>query len=235
MSTVTSAEEITVPVMVTRNNTSGELSINYETEASADGIFTDDGNGTVHFAPGVATATINVKASNLQKGTTYTYKMKLDTEKQDVDTVFSKAVQEMVVEIVSDYTWVEAGTCTFIDGNFDGGTAEDVTVEQALENKTVFRIVEPYQTLFEGTEDEEFFADADNIVFYLNEDGSPNSVKTDAYFGGSYTLMYLSSYPSYCYFECDGNVFTVGHLIGVDGAPTYIGGFQFIYDVPSLQ
>lgn len=234
--TVTAESEVTVPVMISRNNGTGNLDVAYTATPSEEGVFTDDCNGTIHFGDGQTTQFVKVKAANLQKGTTYTYTMTLDPGALDADTVLNKNVNKVVVTIVSDYTWVDAGTCIFLDGNFLEEPEEfEVPVLQALENKTIFRIYEPYQHIFAGTDDEPDFEDADDIEFYLNEDGSPKGIKSGGNLGAGYTLEYLDSYPSYCYFLRDGNTFTVGHLIGVDGTPTYVGGFQFIYEVPSLK
>lgn len=238
MSTITAEEEIVVPVMITRNHKDGALTVNYTTEASDPDVLSDDGNGKVTFAAGEATALVNVKATNLEKGQTYTYKMTLDDAAvADVDTNFNKAYQTITVKIVSDYTWEDAGTCTFIDNNFyDAGTVEGVQVVQALENKTIFRIIKPYQKLTEGTADEADYADADNIEFHLKADGSPDYIVGPFYVAG-YGMEYFTSggYAGYCTFVNQGNYFIVNHLISVDGAVKYLGEFEFIYDVPSLQ
>ena len=239
VTTTTAENEIVVPVMITRNNKSGELTVSYTAEASNADVMSDDCNGKVTFKDGEGTAFVNVKASNLEKGQTYTYTMSLEDAVVDADTVLKNAIKTINVVVVSDYTWVSAGTCTFIDGNFydDGeNTVEDVAVIQALENPVMFRIVKPYQSLaafLESAEDVKYFADSDDIEFYLDENGEPDYIKGGGIMG-EYTLEYFTDmYLSYCYFFREGNVYTVGHLLGVDGVPTYVGGFSFIWDGPA--
>lgn len=235
VSTTTAESEIVVPVMITRNRTNGPLTVNYTAITDDEDVFSDDCNGTVNFADGQGTAFVNVKAKNLDKGLTYTYTMRLaDAAVADVDTNFNKVYQSITVEVVSDYTWVDAGTCTFIDNNFfDAAEVDGVQVVQALENKTIFRIIEPYQALTDGTDDAADFADADNIEFYLNPDGTPNYVKGPFYVSG-YGMEYFTSggYAGYCTFEVEDNHYFVNHLISVDGAVKYLGEFEFIWDAP---
>lgn len=233
LSTTTAENEIVVPVMITRNVKDGELTVNYTVENSDPDVLSDDCNGKVTFANGESTAFVRVKAQNMEKGSTYTYTMNLDDATIDPDETLNNVTKSVTVQIISDYTWVDAGTCTFIDGNFsEEGQVEDVPVVKALEatNPLIFRIIEPYQMLFAGTDDEKYFTDADNIEFYLDPQGNPLYIKNGAYVAG-YTIDYFTDqYLRYCYFLREGNLFTVGHLLGVDGTPTYVGGFQFIYD-----
>jgi hypothetical protein len=55
----------TIPVRVTRAKTEGAYTATYTTEASAPGVFTESGNGTVSFADGEGSAIINVTAIEL--------------------------------------------------------------------------------------------------------------------------------------------------------------------------
>ncbi|MBQ5508326.1 MAG: hypothetical protein IIT96_01035, partial [Muribaculaceae bacterium] len=118
VSTTTAETNLTMPVMITRNNKAGALTVSYTAESSDPDVLSDDCNGTVTFADGEATAFVNVKATGMEKGTTYTYTMSLEDAVVDADTVLKNAIKTINVVVVSDYTWVSAGTCTFIDGNF---------------------------------------------------------------------------------------------------------------------
>ena len=167
-----------------------------------------------------------MKATGMEKGTTYTYTMKLDDGAvADADPNTNNVKQTVTVTIVSDYTWVDGGVCMFYDQNFaDGSTGVEVPVIKALENSS---IIHP--------EDAANFADSDDItVTFYNEpdaNGNVGEISTGGVMG-EYTIEYLPDlYPSYCYFVGEEGSYTVGHLIGVDGTPKYVGGFSFIYPV----
>lgn len=233
--TTTAESSITVPVTITRANKSGALTVHYAAEASEDGIFSDTANGTVNFNDGETMKTINVTASNLAKGETYEYAMTIDDAAfADADTTLANAVQKIVVTIVSDYTWEEVGSCTFYDMNFNDGSegVEGIPILQALENPTLYRIDKPYQRIYTKDEDVEYFASTASITFSLDADGNAADILIDGgELGLDYTFCYdPKSYASYCYFFNEGNEFQCGHLIGVGGVPTYVGGFAFIWD-----
>ena len=71
VSVVVDESTVTIPVNITRGNVASAYTAHYTAAASADGIFSDDANGTVTFAEGQGTATINVKAANLEKEVPY--------------------------------------------------------------------------------------------------------------------------------------------------------------------
>ena len=238
MGTTTAQENIVVPVMVTRNTKAGALTVSYTTESSDPDVLSDDGNGTVTFADGEATAFVNVKATGMEKGTTYTYTMKLDDGAvADADPNTNNVKQTVTVTIVSDYTWIDGGVCMFYDRNFgDGTVGAEVPVIKALENSSIIRFPNPFLAIYGGNpEDAVYFADSDDITvtFYDEPDshGNVGEISTGGVMG-EYTIEYLpNDYPSYCYFVGEEGSYTVGHLIGVDGTPKYVGGFSFIYPV----
>lgn len=238
METTTAEESIVVPVMITRNTKAGALTVSYTAESSDPDVLSDDGNGTVTFADGDATAFVNVKATGMEKGTTYTYTMKLDDGAvADADPNTNNVKQTVTVTIVSDYTWVDGGVCIFYDRNFaDGSTGVEVPVIKALENSNIIRILNPFLNIYgENPEDAAYFANSDDITvtFYDAPDSNGNvgKISTGGVMGG-YTIEYLPDlYPGYCYFVGENGSYNVGHLIGVDGDPTYVGGFSFIYPV----
>ena len=238
LETTTAEETIEVPVMITRNIKAGALSVSYSVESSDPDVLSDDCNGTVAFADGQATAFVKVKATGMEKGTTYTYTMKLDDGAvADADPNTNNVKQTVTVTIISDYTWVDGGVCMFYDGNFaDGTEGAEVPVLKALENPKVIIILNPYLTIYGGNPDDAaYFADSDDITvkFYDTPDshGNVGEISTGGAMG-EYTIEYLpNDYPSYCYFVGEKGNYTVGHLIGVDGEPTYVGGFSFTYPV----
>lgn len=238
METTTAEESIVVPVMITRNTKAGALTVSYTAESSDPDVLSDDGNGTVTFADGDATAFVNVKATGMEKGTTYTYTMKLDDGAvADADPNTNNVKQTVTVTIVSDYTWVDGGVCIFFDRNFaDGSTGVEVPVIKALENSSIIRFPNPYLAIYGGNpEDAAYFASSDDITvtFFGEPDDNDNvgEISTGGIMG-EYTIEYLPDlYPSYCYFIGENGSYNVGHLIGVDGTPTYVGGFSFIYPV----
>lgn len=233
-STKTAEETIEVPIMISRATKDGELTVNYTVEASDPEVLSDDHNGKVNFAAGEGMATVKVKAANMEKGTTYTYTMTLDDASAAADENLS-AIKTITVRIESDYTWLDGGTCRFIDFNFGDGVEGEVEVLKAQENPNIIKLLNPFLALYgENPDDAEYFKDSDDIIvtFYDAPDASGNvgEIGTGLIMG-EYTIEYLPSrYPSYCYFQADDNYYTVGHLIGVDGEPTYVGGFDFEYE-----
>lgn len=239
VSTITAEDEIVVPVMITRNHKNGALTVNYTAKASDADVLSDDRNGQVTFADGEASAFVNVKAKNLQKGETYTYSMTLDNAiVADADTNFNTVAQTVTVTIVSDYTWVDAGTAIFIDGVETDGAECEVQVLQAKEstNPLIFRLHEPYQTLFDGTDDAVYFKDDGDFEFSLTPNGDPISLKSGNIIEsgyGAYVFYYDTvDWGNYCYFEREDNHYYVRGLLLVDGAVKYLAPFEFIYDLP---
>ena len=239
METTTAENDIVVPVMVTRNHKNGAQTVHYTVEASDADVLSDDCNGQVTFADGETTAFVNVKASNMEKGSTYTYTMTLaDADVADADENVNNVNKEITVTIISDYTWVDAGTAIFIDGiETDGGECE-VQVLQAKEstNPLIFRLHEPYQTLFDGSDDAAYFTEDGDFEFSLTPNGDPISLKSGNIIeskGGAYGFYYDPvNWGNYCYFEREGNHYYVGGLLTVGGAVKYIASFEFIYDLP---
>ena len=92
-----------------------------------------------------------------------------------------------------------------------------------------YRLVEPYQTLFDYAED---FANDGDIEFTLSLTGEPISVESGNLIEGTYEFYYDPvNYGNYCSFTRDGNHYYVNGLLKVNGTPTYIASFEFIYDV----
>lgn len=229
-STTTAQTSITVPVRVIRGNKNGAYTATYTAQASDDGIFSDDAGGSISFADGETAKTINVTASNLAVGQTYTYTLTLTNA--DADTVTQSAITQTVVTIHSEYNWVSAGTCTFIDFNFaegDEGASVDGVPIQHAEGTNIYRLVEPYRVLY--GESEWSTSNQGNIQFTLNADGSAGSIPSGVFstFAG-YSFYYdAANYGTYCTFTNQGNHFTVGHLLTPDMSSLYIGQFDWIW------
>ena len=113
--------EVNIPVTITRGVTKADQTVRYTTQASADGIFTDDGGGVVAFAAGQNSAVINVKAANLEKEVTYTYVIKLGEEAEATADTIANTPQVTTYTITvqregdwSDWAkWNSTGTATY--------------------------------------------------------------------------------------------------------------------------
>ena len=234
--TTTAENDIVVPVMITRNVKNGSLTVHYTVEASDADVLSDDGNGQVTFADGETTAFVNVKASNMEKGSTYTYTMTLDNGAvADVDENLDGVAQEITVTIISDYTWIDAGTAHFIDGVETQGSECDVQVLMAKEssNPLILRLHEPYQTLFDGSDDAKYFVNDGDFEFTLSPNGDPIALKSGNLIEGYYVFYYDPvNFGNYCYFEREGNHYYCGGLLLDAGSPKYLATFEFIYDLP---
>ena len=146
-------DEVTTPVLITRGVAAGEASISFTTEASEEGIFTNDAeDGVIKFAAGQNTAVINVTASNLQKEKTYTYVITLDPEVENtLDTIANPTQNKQIVISVTregDWTewkkWNSAGTASYFYSKVIFGPAEDsglpFTYRQSLENPAKYQL-----------------------------------------------------------------------------------------------
>lgn len=101
-----SESETEVKVTLTRFGKSGEYTVHYTGVADTDGIFTDENEGTATFANGSSTATITLKAANMEKGESYTYTLTLsDEDIATADTIIGKPSHKIDVVVTCDYTW----------------------------------------------------------------------------------------------------------------------------------
>ncbi|MBQ8154309.1 MAG: hypothetical protein IJ069_11690 [Prevotella sp.] len=119
----------TIPVTLTRGVLTNASTITFTAEASEDGIFSNDANGSVSFAPGQNSATFNVTANNLQKDQTYIYTLTLSEAAQlTADTITGvnqNTVYTIKVSRAGDWSewteWNSEGTATFTYVNFWSG------------------------------------------------------------------------------------------------------------------
>lgn len=229
-STITTSETtITVPVRVTRSLTSGSYTANYTLTSENEGVFSSPDNGAVTFAEGSGVAYINLVASNLEKGKDYSCKIALsEKDVATTDTITKTQVTETIISIHADYNWVAAGTCKFIDFNFaddeeNGEAVDGVKIENG-EGSNVYRIIDPYRTLYGSS------VAAGNITFTQNADGSIQLTNGRHCTVGSYTIYSDNvDYGAYCYVENVGNHYAVNHLL-LAGTSLYIGYFEFIWN-----
>ena len=144
-------DEVSTAVVITRGVAAGEANINFTTEASEEGIFTNDADGVVKFAAGQNSAVINVKASNLEKEKTYTYVITLDPDVVNtLDTIANPTQNTQIVITVTregDWTewkkWNSAGTADYTYSSVIFGPAEDpdlpFTYRQSLGNPNKYQ------------------------------------------------------------------------------------------------
>ena len=237
MSTTTAEENLVVPVMITRNHKDGALTVAYTVESSDPEVLSDDCNGNVTFANGEGSAIVNVKATGMEKGETSTYKMTLaDAIVADVDTNFNNVNQVVTVTIVSDYTWVDAGTCTFVDVNLfgDNATAEEVPVLNAKEMPNLYKIPNPWPLIYTAPDDVKYFAESSDFKFTLNADYSAGEMMCNGNDVGAYWIFYNPAHASLgenCWFANDGNVFTCSYVLAQGSSVVYYPAyFQFTWD-----
>ena len=220
----TSETSLTIPVRVVRATTAGSYTANYTATASDEGIFSDSGNGTVTFADGEGVAVITVNANNLEKGKDYTYTLTFGAaEAATADTITNSQNLQTVISIHSDYNWVSAGTCLFVDYSFaddNNGTAKDGIAIRHAEGTNLYEIVNPYGQTYNDTP-------ADNLPFYLNADYSITIPEGEIASVWGYSIYYDSeNYGDYCNVAQSGNIFQVNHLL-LAGDKLYVGGFAF--------
>lgn len=226
--TVTSQTSVTLPIRVIRSIKSGAYTANYTLASETEGVFSTTESGTINFADGQGVAIINLVASNMdKKGADYVCKLTLsDKDIATADTITKSQVSEMTITIHTEYNWIAAGTCKFIDYSFaddetNGEAADGVKIVNG-EGTNVYRIVDPYKTLY-GTA-------AGDITFTQNADGSIQLANGAHCTVGSYTIYSDNvNYGAYCYCVNEGNYYGVNHLL-LAGTSLHIGYFEFIWN-----
>lgn len=220
----------TTKVRIIRANKQGAFTAHYTAQASEDGIFTDDANGTISFADGEAVKEITVNAANMEKGVTYTYTMTLDDATMAVaDTVTKTANRTVKVSILCDYNWLAAGTCSITDATWyeDPLTHDDIPIQHA-EGTDIYRIVSPLYYLYNGKEKD---PDKSHLQFTLNSDKSITIEDGVHLNWWGYNMYYdTANYGSYCYIEQEDNTYAVNFLL-LNGSDLYTGGyFEFTWN-----
>lgn len=222
----TDKSSITVPVRIIRGDKTGAFTASYTTKASAEGIFSDDCNGSVTFADGEAVKIINVTASNMVVGNKYSYEIILsDATMAHADTVTNSAIASTKVNIMCDYNWVDAGTATFTDytwGDEDGNPVSGEVKMVQAEGTTIYRLIAPVATVYEGiesggdTSNFEFTVDANKDITF------PDGIYLNFW---GYKMYYDSAtYGAYCFVEREGNTYGINFLL-LNGTSLYTGGY----------
>lgn len=219
----------TIPVRIVRSDTKSEYTAHYTMQSADEGIFTDTGGGSVTFAAGEGVKVVNVIASNMVPGNSYSATLTLsDADIALADTITNNMKASSTISIMRDYTWVPAGSGTFDDETFIGAQAT-VNVEHA-EDTELYRLVNPY-TAIAGTTAGAALGTVSpaNIQFSMDaqgnvsmEDGQYDIVPGSAY--RSYKMYYDSkNYPGYCNVSNANGVITWNFLL-LSGSDLYGGG-----------
>ena len=163
---VTKASSVTVPVSIVRTNTSGEYTAHYTLSSDEAGIFTDSSNGTITFAAGEWSKTINIDAANMKGGTLYTCTLTLsEADVLTTDTVLNKKNNAVTtIRVMCDYDWVAVGKGFYSSPEW-WEEEYDVDIEKA-EGTNLYRI----KDLFAKGYDIQFTIGADNVVTVLPQE-----------------------------------------------------------------
>ena len=178
------------------------------------------------FYAGENTATATIYTSYMQIGDTYSCVLTLsDADIATANPSLGEQITSTTVTIEVNSEWEPAGTCTFIDYNWENGySADNIPVQKLIGSTNQYRIKDPLYAIY-GT------ANGTDFEFQLNDDGSitvPEGYWTLNYWG--YECYYDSTnYGDYCYIEQDGNTYHVHHIL-VYGNSRYIARFSFIWD-----
>ncbi|MBR4921499.1 MAG: hypothetical protein IKZ62_09335 [Prevotella sp.] len=190
----------TIPVTINRGVVANASTITFKAEASEEGIFSNDANGTVTFAPGQNTATFNVTAANLEKEKSYTYTLSLsDAAIATADTI-TKVTQNKVYTIKvkreGDWTaweeWNEKGTAVY---KYSG------IISVLSGDQPNLKFTYRHNVLNENLMQFKLEAWGKNVELILNYDKSTGVVSCAPQFTGvvssDYGDVYISDIPSY--------------------------------------
>jgi hypothetical protein len=224
----------TIAVKLTRGNVASAYTAKYVATASADGIFTDDCNGVVNFEAGQGTATINVKAANLEKEVKYTYTMVLsDADIATADTITKSQITEYTITVQreGDWTawkkWNSAGTADYYySGFFFSGDVPDLPFlyRQSVTSPNSYQL--KVQKWGSGVE------------LIMNYDASTGEVYVPETFTGyvhsTYGNIYIADFTNYSaqapkgYFDTQKGIIALS-VYYYDAEGPWNAGYEYIY------
>lgn len=227
----------TIPVTINRGVVANASTITFKAVASKEGIFSNDANGTVTFAPGQNTATFNVKAANLEKDQSYTYTLSLsDAAIATADTITGvkqNKVYTIKVSRAGDWTewepWNDAKTASYYFGVYPmSGTQTDLEFYHRQNTN------DPTKEQFML---KKWAGGADLILDYNPETGVVYVPESFTGYVTSYGELYITDATNYFptaglqgSFDKEKGIITLAVLYtDVDGPWTEEGGYEYVY------
>lgn len=210
-----------VVVTVYRSTTKGNVDVPTILTANSNIISVAD--TAVHFVDGCSSAEIVVKIdnSNIEIGKNYKAEITFDVPAEQLSISGSNTY---TLTFVKEYNWVVAGKGIWAAQWTGEQYAVEFEVAEGYENGYYCRVA-PYKK-------------GHYIPFFLDENADAveclaGNYDTGVTEGGAAVSFFHnpahSSLGGYCYFENDGNLYTIGGIWAIGGSAKYVATEQFLW------
>jgi hypothetical protein len=184
-------DELTTTFTMSRKNTASATTvpINVVSTDSVNGVAAFEIPSSVAFAAGASTADFRVAFPNVEVGKSYSFEIEIPEAYRN-----TYAVNQFKYTLAYSYNWI-AYQGTFSE-DFNGIENDTVTIEHA-DGTNIWRVVNPYKSLFSSLKKYDYNYYADYITFTVAEDGAVTYEDFKAYNYNNYNVYGVMPFGKY--------------------------------------